>query len=87
MRRSLLPYLSGTVFASARKAQDAARENGIDDQPDRRERDDDIGYDRPDAAIPHEDRGNEVEIEYAVQTPIHCSEQHEDVRYDVRNDH
>ena len=47
-----------TMFA-VHKAQDAARKYSIDDQPDRRERDDDIGYDRPDAAIPHEDRGNE----------------------------
>lgn len=84
------PYLSVqlcVIFVPARKTQNTAREYCINDQPDRRKRNENIGYDRPDAAVSHKDRRNEIEVEYPVQPPIHRSEQNEDVRYDVRNDH
>lgn len=70
-----------------RKAQDPARKNGVNDQPDRRQGDDDIGDDRADRTVAHEDGGNKVEIKDPVQPPVHGAEQNQNVRYKVRNDH
>ena len=79
--------LCAVVIAAPRKAQDAVRKDRIDDQPDRRERDDAVSDDRAYAPVAHKNSGNEVEVEYTVQSPIDRPEQDKDIRHKIRNDH
>ena len=62
------------VPAAVAQKQSPAREERRDDQPECRRRNDRIDDNRTDAAGAREDRGNEVEIEYAEQPPIYRAE-------------
>lgn len=75
------------LFVRRAEPQDAARKDGRKDQPDRSQRDEHIDDDRADRAVPHEDGGHKVEIEDAVQPPIHRAQQHEDIRNKIGYEH
>ena len=76
------------MFLSVReKPDDPAGKHRADDQPDRRKCDKTVDDYRADASVPHKDRRHQVEIEYTVQPPVDRAEQHEDIRYKIRNKH
>ena len=64
----------------ADKAQYAPRKHGIDQQPQCGDRDQYIYDDRADASVSVEDRGDEIKVKFAVQSPIYRTEQHKDIR-------
>ena len=61
------PFSRSYVLLSVREqADDAARKYRVNDQPDRRERDDAVDNNGAYAPILHKDRGHEVEIKDTV---------------------
>ena len=67
--------------------QSPVRDDGRDDEPNRRKRDERIDDDRTDRARAHEDGRDEVEVEDAEHSPIERPEEHEDVGDEICNDH
>jgi len=67
--------------------QNAVRDDGRNDEPKRRRRDQRIYDDRTYATSAHKDRRDEIKIENPVQPPIQRAEKHENVGNKIGNYH